>query len=127
LFVIIKKNPPRCVALENMPSSRRKIIVWDEKFDGCNDQVNSMKEYDTNNIVEPDDGTNWLIQDIFVPIDEEKFDDIHDVPLLEKAQQPLYQDSRRNILSTIMFLVNLKVLNGLSNIFLTHILRYVTI
>ena len=52
-----------------------------------NDQVNSMElEDDTNNTVEPDDGTNRLIQDIFAPIDEdENFDDIHDIPLLEKA------------------------------------------
>jgi hypothetical protein len=45
--------------------------------------------------------------------------------LLEKAQQPLYEGSRTNILSAIMLLVNLKVLNGLSNTCLTHILRYI--
>jgi hypothetical protein len=83
------------------------------------DQVNPMEEDDTNNIVELDDGTNRLVQDIFVSIDEDNFDDIHDVPLLEKAQQPLYEGSRKNIISSIMLLVNLKVLNGLSNTCLT--------
>jgi hypothetical protein len=56
---------------------------------------------------------------------DEKIDDIHDVPLIEKLQQPLYEGSRTNILSIILFLVKLKVLNGFSNTFLTQILRYV--
>jgi hypothetical protein len=41
------------------------------------DQVNSTEEDDTNDTIEPDDGTNRLIKDIFSPIDEDKFDDIH--------------------------------------------------
>jgi hypothetical protein len=100
------------VALDNVPSSSRNTIVQVEE-DGMDieDQVNPMEEDDTNNTVE-DDGKNRLIQDIFAPIDEDNFDDIHDVPLLEKAQQPLYEGSRKNILSAIMLLVNLKVLNG---------------
>jgi hypothetical protein len=110
---------------DNVPSSSRNTIVQAEE-DGMDieDQVNPMEEDDTNNIIE-DDGTNRLIQDIFAPIDEDNFDDIHDVPLLEKAQQPLYEGSRTNILSAIMLLVNLKVLNGFSNTCLTQILRYV--
>jgi hypothetical protein len=79
-----------------------------------------MEEDDTNNIVEPDDGTNILIRDIFDPIDEENNDDIYDVPLLEKEEQPLYEGSRTNILSSIMLLVNLKVLNGFPNTCLTQ-------
>jgi hypothetical protein len=127
LFVIVKINPPRCLSPDKyLPSSSRNTIVQDVE-DGMDieDQVNPMEEDDTNNIVEPDDGTNRLIQDIFSPIDEENFDDIHDVPLLEKEEQPLYEGSRTNILSAIMLLVNLKVLNGLSNTCLTQILRYV--
>jgi hypothetical protein len=136
MFVIIKKNPPRCLSPKKyaVPSSSRNIIVQVEEdghmdIEYHHDQVNSMElEDDTNNIVEPDDGTNRLIQDIFAPIDEDdNFDDIHDIPLLEKAQQPLYEGSRTNVLSTIMLLVNLKVLNGLSNTCLTQILRYITI
>jgi len=42
-----------------------------------------MEEDDTNNIVK-DDGINRFIQDIFALI-EDKFDDIHDVPLFEKS------------------------------------------
>jgi hypothetical protein len=54
-------------------------------------EVNSMEEDDTNNIVEPDDGTNRLIKDIFAPIDEENYDDIYDVIMLEKVEQPIYE------------------------------------
>ena len=101
-------------------SSSRNTIVQDVE-DGMDNeyQVNPMEEDDTNNIVELDDGTKRLIQDIFASIDEEKFDDIHDVTLLEKAKQPLYEVSRTNIISSIMLLVNLKVLTGFSNTCLT--------
>jgi hypothetical protein len=75
-----------------------------------------MEEDDTNNIVESNDGTNRLIQDIVSPINEKNFDDIHDVPLLDNEEQPIYEGSRTNIIYAIMLLVNLKVLNGLSNI-----------
>jgi hypothetical protein len=83
------------------------------------EQVNPMEVDDTDNTIELDDGTNRLIDDIFPPIDDENFDDIHDVPFIEKAQQPIYEGSRTHILSSIMLLVNLKVLNGLSNTCLT--------
>jgi hypothetical protein len=66
-----------------------------------------------------------LIQDTFVPMNEDNQDDSHDVdPLLEKSRQPLYEGSTTNLLYAILLLVNLKVLNGLSNRCLTQILRY---
>ena len=69
---------------------------------------------------------NRFIQDKFAPLDhEENIHDIHDVPSLEKSQEPFYEGSTTNILSTILFLVNLKVLNGLSNTCFTQLLRYV--
>ena len=72
-----------------------------------------------------EDEIHILIQDTFVPMDEDNQDDNHDVdPLLEKSHQPLYEGSTTNILSNILLLVNLKVLNGLSNTCLTQILRY---
>jgi hypothetical protein len=94
--------------------------------DGANigDQVSPMEEDDTDNSTVENDGINRLIQDTFSPMDD-NFDDIHDVPLIEKSQQPLYEGSRTNILSAILLLVNLKVLNGFSNTCLTQILRYV--
>jgi hypothetical protein len=117
----VKINPPRCFSLDKYsPSSSRNIIVQDAE-DGMDieDQVSPMEEDDTNNIVEPDDGTNRLIQDIFSLIDVENNDDIYDVLLLEKEEQPLYEGSRINIISIIMFLVNLKVLNVFSYTCLT--------
>ena len=53
------------------------------------------------------------------------FDDAHDLPLLEKAYEPLYEGSNTNILSAILLIMNLKVMNGLSNISITWMLRYV--
>ena len=82
----------------------------------------SKQEYDhTDNIVE-DDGTNTLIHDSFnVTMDGDNdheniddFDDVHDLPLLEKACEPLYEGSNTNLLSAILLIMNLKVMNGLS-------------
>ena len=58
---------------------------------------------------------NRLIRDTFAPLDEDKLHDIHDVPLLKNSQEPLYEGSTQNLLSTILLLVNLKVLDGFSN------------
>ena len=71
------------------------------------------------------DEINRLIQDTFAPLDEDNLHDIHDVPLLKKSQEPLYEGSTKNILSVILLLVNLKVLSGLSNTCFKQLLRYV--
>jgi hypothetical protein len=92
------------------------------------DQVNDpMEEYDNNNNIVEDDGTNELIQDLFAQPDEDDDEDIGDldVPLLEKVEKPLYEGSKENLLFATLLLVNLKVLNGLSNSSMTQILRYV--
>ena len=66
---------------------------------------------DTND----EDEINRLIQDTFAPLDEDNLHDIHDVPILEKSHEHLYEGSTTNLLSAILLLVNFKVLNGLSN------------
>ena len=91
------------------------------------EQVNDHIEQDdhTDNAVEYD-GTNTLIHDSFnVRMDDDDddndhenidgFDDVHNIPLLEKAYKPLYEGSKTNILSAILLIMNLKVMNGLSN------------
>ena len=102
------------------------------------EQVNDhIEEYDhTDNVVE-DDGTNTLIHDSFnVRMDDDDdddddnengddFDDVHDIPLLDKAHEPIYEGSKTNILSVVLLIMNLKVMNGLSNISITRMLRYV--
>ena len=77
------------------------------------EQVNNLIEEDdhTDNIVE-DDGTNTLIHDSFnVRMDDDNddddFDDVHDIPLLNKAYEPMYEGSKKNILSTILLIMNL--------------------
>jgi len=130
LFVIIKSGcPPKCL---NAPSTSRNDVVLQgvEEFGVSNieDQVNDpMEEDDNNNNIVEDDGTNELNQDLFARPDEDDDEDIGDldVPLLEKAEKPLYEGSKENLLSATLLLVNLKVLNGLSNSCMTQILRYV--
>jgi hypothetical protein len=130
LFVIIKSGwPPQ---RPNVPSISRNDVVLQgaEEFGVLNieDQVNDpMEKDDNNNNIVEDDGTNELIQDLFARPDEDDDEDIGDldVPLVEKAEKPLYEGSKENILSATLLLVNLKVLNGLSNSCMTQILRYV--
>ena len=85
----------------------------------------------TDDIIE-DDGTNTLIHGSFnIRMDDDDddvdnendddFDDVHNIPLLDKA----YEGSKKNLLSTILLIMNLKVMNGLSNISITRMLRYV--
>ena len=100
------------------------------------EQLNDPIDEDdhTDNIVE-DDGTNTLIHDsLNVRMDDDddddhenidEFDDVHDIPLLEKAYEPLYEDSNTNLLSAILLIMNLKVMSGLSNISVTWMLRHV--
>ena len=98
------------------------------------EQVNDHIEEDdhTDNIVEYD-GTNTLIHDTFnVTMDDDDddhenddFDGVHDLPLLENTYGPLYESSNTNIFSAILLIMNLKVMNGISNTSVTHMLRYV--
>ena len=81
------------------------------------EQVNDhIKKYDhTDNVVE-DDGTNTLIHDSFnvrmVDDDDDdnenidEFDDVHDIPLLDKAYEPLYEGSKTNLLSDVLLIRN---------------------
>ena len=45
----------------------------------------------------------------------DEFDDVHDISLLEKEYEPLYEGSNTNLLSAILLIMNLKVMNGISN------------
>ena len=53
------------------------------------------------------------------------FDDVHDITLLDKEYEPFYEGSKTNLLSSILLIMKLKVMNGLSNITITWMLRYV--
>ena len=55
---------------------------------------------------------------------DDDFDDVHDIPFLDKAYEPLYEASKTFILSTILLIMNLKVMNGISNIAITRMLTY---
>jgi hypothetical protein len=110
-------------------SSINDVVVQDEELEADNgDQVNDPMEVDDNNNIVQDDGTNKMIQDLFGHPDEDHGDNsdgIYDEPLIKKENKQLYKGSRENILSTTLLLVNLKVMNHLSNTCMTQILRYV--
>ena len=36
---------------------------------------------------------------------DDEFDDVHDIPLLDKAYEPLYEGSKTNLLSTILLII----------------------
>ena len=123
--------PTKCRPPESyLPSTSRKTTLHgDELRDHnieatdqvINDDMDGYNVSDSNKEYE----IHRLIQDTFAPMDEDNQDDSHDVdPLLEKSRQPLYEGSTIKNLSAIFLLVNLKVLNGLSNTCLTQILRY---
>ena len=87
------------------------------------EQVNDhIEQEDHADDVIEDDGKNTLIHDSFnVRMDEDEFDtendddfdDVHDIHLLDKAYEPLYEGSKTNILSTVLLIMNLKVMNGI--------------
>jgi hypothetical protein len=83
LFVIIREQSPRALR-------KKDDVIQVPKEHGVNIEVqvnDPMKEDDhANNLVE-DDGTNTLIHDTFstrMDDDHNDFDDVHDIPLLEK-------------------------------------------
>jgi hypothetical protein len=92
----------------------------DQNIEAANQFINDDMDGDKVSDSNQEDGIHRLIQDTFAPMDEDNQDDSHDVdPILEKSRQPLYEGSTTNILSSILLLVKLKVLNGLSNTCLT--------
>ena len=114
-----------------MNHNNPKNMVFEvEEHGGANIQGednNPMEDDDhvLENTIE-DDGINTLIHDTFSPIvSNHDDDDSLDVPLLEKAYEPLYKDSQTTLLSVVLLLLNLKVMSGLSNITMSRMLRYV--
>ena len=98
------------------------------------EQVNDHIEEDdhTDDIVEGVSTNTFILQTFNVRMDDDDddhenddFDDVHDLPLLEKAYELIYEDSNTNILSNILLIMNLNVMNGISNTSVTWMLRYV--
>jgi hypothetical protein len=130
LFVIIKLELPSNFPRNIAPSNSRNDVVQAEEHHHDQENEDLMEEDDgTNQVNDPmdeDDGTNQMIQDLFSQPDEDGENaSIYDEPLLEKENKQLYEGSRENILSATLLLVNLKVMNNLSNTCMTQILRYV--
>ena len=114
-----------------MNHNNLKNMVFEvDEHGGANIQSedNDLMEDDDHapeNTIE-DDGINTLIHDTFSPSGSDHDDDDSlDVPLLEKAYEPLYKDSQTTLIFVVLLLLNLKVMNGLSNITMSRMLRYV--
>ena len=125
---LLKKNHHKNV----MPPKKRRFL-----------RDNTREQAELNRVDNDDDGTNRLIEDLFnAPMDddvnleednlqddkddsdEDNDDDyIFDKPILENAIEYLHEGTEKSVLSAVMLLVNLKVLNGLSNTCMTQILR----
>ena len=123
--------PPKCRPPEiYLPSTSRNTTLQgdelrDQNIEVVDQVINDDMDGDNVSDSNQEDEIHRLIQDTFAPMDEDNQDDSHDVdPLLEKSHQPLYEGSKTNLLSSILLLMNLKVLKGLSNTCLTQILRY---
>ena len=113
--------------------------VQDQDHGACmfnGEQVNDhIGQDDHDNDVIEYDGTNTLICDSFNIImdddddndneNSDDFDNENDIPLLDKAYEPLYEGSKTYLLSDVLLIMNLKVMNGLSNIAITRMIRYV--
>ena len=56
--------------------------------------------------------------------DDDDIDTDLDLPILEIAHKALYKGSQITLLAIVLLLVNLKVMNGLSNVSVTCMLRY---
>ena len=140
LIVIINQGPPRVVPNMANVVIAEQLAQEERQYPGPantdHDQVNDDMELDDDhddNIIE-DDGANTLINDAFnvrmdddqhhaPPIDD--FEDLHDLPTLEKADEPLFEGSRISVLSAVLLIMNLKVKHGFSNTAITLVLRYV--
>jgi hypothetical protein len=114
--------PPKCRPPESyFPSTSRNTTLQgdelrDQNIEAVDQVINDDMDGDNVSDSNQEDEIHRLIQDTFAPMDEDNQDNSHDVdPLLEKSRQPLYEGSTTNVLYAILLLVNLKVLNGLSN------------
>lgn len=107
------------------------MLVQENGAINIEDQANDPMEEDNDvdNIFEEDE-TNILIKETFnnVGMDDDgnQYDDrSFDLHVLEREIKPLYEGSKTSLLFVVLLLVNLKVVNGLSNTCVIQLLRYV--
>ena len=74
--------------------------------------LEDMIEEDSIGTTDQDEGTSTFDND-----DEY----VLDIPILEKAHKPLYEGSQITIIFSIVLLVNLKVMNILSNVTISYL------
>ena len=78
---------------------------------------------------------NRIEEDVTGTIDEDDEDhDNHtsndddkenlDIPIIKNAYKPLYEDSQTTLLSVVLLPIKFKVMNGISNVAISRMLRY---
>ena len=55
----------------------------------------------------------WMMMMTMIMKNNDGFYDVHNIPLLDKAYEPLYEVSKTNLLFVVLLIMNLKVMNGL--------------
>ena len=91
--------PPRSRPPESyLPHNSRNTTLQDHEhgdhvseYGVLNDPMDEDDVVDTND----EEEINRLLQDTFAPLDEDNLHDFHDVPLLKKSQEPLYEGSTK--------------------------------
>jgi hypothetical protein len=120
--VVIKVNIPNGILEMNIAQSDENE-VHDNMLtdDNLREEQNAMEENTNDKLVS--DGIHSLIHATFSLMDEDaSMDDdarIHDKYIIDLSNKSLYIGSKTSIFSSILFLVNLKVLNSVSNTFFT--------
>ena len=87
--------PPKCRLPESyFPHNYSRNTTLQVEEHGDHNIEDEVLNYpmDEDSIIDTNDENeiNRLIQDTFAPFDRDNLHDIHDVPLLEKSQEPLY-------------------------------------
>ena len=101
--------------LENMFKDDNKNTLTNDTFEDNN----------TNTLTNETFGTNVGFATKDDDYDEDDIEFIHDIPLLEKENMVLYKGSQSTLIFFVLLFVNLKVMNGISKITISHMLRFV--
>ena len=81
------------------------------------EEQNTFMDETTSRINEA--GVNEFIQDFY-----RSYEEVTDSPIAQLAKTPLFPSAKTSILATLMLLLNLKVMHGLTNTCFIDILRY---
>lgn len=106
-------------ALMEEDDPKAKNTIEDVGISATNNVPENMIEEDVTGTTDEDDE-----DDDSHASDDDDDEENPDTPIIEKTHEPLYQGSQTTLISAILLLVNLKVMNGISNVAISSMLRY---